>query len=218
MFIGHFGVGFAAKKVDQKPSLGTLFFASQFIDLLWPIFLLLGIEQVIIDPGNTAFTPLDFVYYPFTHSLVGVLFWAIVVGGVYYLIKKNLKTGILLGALVVSHWVLDFLTHAPDLPIAPGLDLKVGLGLWNSLIFTLLFETVIFAVGIFLYLKITQAKNKKGEYGFWGLIIFLILIYIMNVFGSTPPNEEVIAWAGNLQWLFVLWAYWVDKNRDANQK
>lgn len=218
MFIGHFGVGLAAKKVDQKPSLGTLFFASQFIDLLWPIFLLLGIEQVIIDPGNTAFTPLDFVYYPFTHSLVGVLFWAIVVGGVYYLIKKNLKTGILLGALVVSHWVLDFLTHAPDLPIAPGLDLKVGLGLWNSLIFTLLFETVIFAVGIFLYLKITQAKNKKGEYGFWGLIIFLILIYIMNVFGSTPPNEEVIAWAGNLQWLFVLWAYWVDKNRDANQK
>ncbi len=218
MFIGHFGVGLAAKKVDQKPSLGTLFFASQFIDLLWPIFLLLGIEQVIIDPGNTVFTPLDFVYYPFTHSLVGVLFWAIVVGGVYYLIKKNLKTGILLGALVVSHWVLDFLTHAPDLPIAPGLDLKVGLGLWNSLIFTLLFETVIFAVGIFLYLKITQAKNKKGEYGFWGLIIFLILIYIMNVFGSTPPNEEVIAWAGNLQWLFVLWAYWVDKNRDANQK
>lgn len=218
MFIGHFGVGLAAKKVDQKPSLGTLFFASQFIDLLWPIFLLLGIEQVIIDPGNTAFTPLDFVYYPFTHSLVGVLFWAIVVGGVYYLIKKNLKTGILLGALVVSHWLLDFLTHAPDLPIAPGLDLKVGLGLWNSLIFTLLFETVIFVVGIFLYLKITQAKNKKGEYGFWGLIIFLILIYIMNVFGSTPPNEEVIAWAGNLQWLFVLWAYWVDKNRDANQK
>lgn len=218
MFIGHFGVGLAAKKVDQKPSLGTLFFASQFIDLLWPIFLLLGIEQVIIDPGNTVFTPLDFVYYPFTHSLVGVLFWAIVVGGVYYLIKKNLKTGILLGALVVSHWLLDFLTHAPDLPIAPGLDLKVGLGLWNSLIFTLLFETVIFAVGIFLYLKITQAKNKKGEYGFWGLIIFLIMIYIMNVFGSTPPNEEVIAWAGNLQWLFVLWAYWVDKNRDANQK
>lgn len=218
MFIGHFGVGLAAKKVDQKPSLGTLFFASQFIDLLWPIFLLLGIEQVIIDPGNTVFTPLDFVYYPFTHSLVGVLFWAIVVGGVYYLIKKNLKTGILLGALVVSHWVLDFLTHAPDLPIAPGLDLKVGLGLWNSLIFTLLFETVIFAVGIFHYLKITQAKNKKGEYGFWGLIIFLIMICIMNVFGSTPPNEEVIAWAGNLQWLFVLWAYWVDKNRDANQK
>jgi len=218
MFIGHFGVGLAAKKVDQKPSLGTLFFASQFIDLLWPIFLLLGIEQVVIDPGNTAFTPLDFVYYPFTHSLVGVLFWGIVVGGVYYLIKKNSKTALLLGGLVVSHWVLDFLTHAPDLPIAPGLDLKVGLGLWNSLIFTLLFETAIFAVGIFLYLKITHAKNKKGEYGFWGLIIFLILIYIMNVFGSTPPNEEAIAWAGNLQWLFVLWAYWVDKNRDANQK
>lgn len=183
--------------------------------MLWPIFLLLGIEQVVIDPGNTAFTPLDFVYYPFTHSLVGVLFWGIVVGGIYYLIKKNVKTAFLLGALVVSHWVLDFLTHAPDLPIAPGLEIKVGLGLWNSLIFTLLVESAIFAVGIFLYLKITQAKNKKGEYGFWGLIIFLVLIYIMNVFGSAPPNEEAIAWAGNLQWLFVFWAYWVDKNRDS---
>jgi len=216
MFIGHFGVGLAAKRVDQKPSLGTLFFASQFIDLLWPIFLLLGIEKVVIDPGNTVFTPLDFIYYPFTHSLVGVLFWGIVVGGVYYLIKKNFKTALLLGALVLSHWVLDLLTHAPDLPIAPGLEIKVGLGLWNSLIFTLLVETAIFAVGIFLYMKITKAKNKKGEYGFWGLIIFLLFVYIMNVFGSTPPNEEAIAWAGNLQWLFVLWAYWVDKNRDTN--
>jgi len=179
-----------------------------------PIFLLLGIEKVVIDPGNTAFTPLDFIYYPFTHSLVGVLFWGIVVGGVYYLIKKNFKTVLLLGALVLSHWVLDLLTHAPDLPIAPGLEIKVGLGLWNSLIFTLLVETAIFAVGIFFYMKITKAKNKKGEYGFWGLIIFLLLVYIMNVFGSAPPNEQTIAWAGNLQWLFVLWAYWVDKNRD----
>ncbi|MCZ7603459.1 MAG: hypothetical protein M5R37_11340 [Melioribacteraceae bacterium] len=215
MFIGHFGVGLGAKKIDSKPSLGTLFFASQFIDLLWPIFLLLGIEQVIIEPGNTVFTPLNFIYYPFTHSLAGVVIWGLIFGVVYFLIKKNYKTAILLGLLVISHWILDFITHAPDLPLIPGLELKVGLGLWNSLIFTLLFEVAIFSVGLFYYLKVTKAKNKQSNYGFWGLIIFLLVIYIMNVFGSTPPNEEAIAWAGNLQWLFIIWAYWVDRNRDS---
>lgn len=215
MFIGHFGVGLGAKKIDSKPSLGTLFFASQFIDLIWPIFLLLGIEQVIIEPGNTVFTPLNFIYYPFTHSLAGVVTWGLIFGVVYFLIKKNYKTAILLGLLVISHWILDFITHAPDLPLIPGLELKVGLGLWNSLIFTLLFEVAIFSVGLFYYLKVTKAKNKQGNYGFWGLIIFLLVIYIMNVFGSTPPNEEAIAWAGNLQWLFIIWAYWVDRNRDS---
>jgi len=215
MFIGHFGVGLGAKKIDSKPSLGTLFLASQFIDLLWPIFLLLGIEQVIIEPGNTVFTPLNFIYYPFTHSLAGVVIWGLIFGVVYFLIKKNYKTAILLGLLVISHWILDFITHAPDLPLIPGLELKVGLGLWNSLIFTLLFEVAIFSVGLFYYLKVTKAKNKQGNYGFWGLIIFLLVIYIMNVFGSTPPNEEAIAWAGNLQWLFIIWAYWVDRNRDS---
>lgn len=215
MFIGHFGVGLGAKKIDSKTSLGTLFLASQFIDLLWPIFLLLGIEQVIIEPGNTVFTPLNFIYYPFTHSLAGVLIWGLIFGAVYFFIKKNYKTAILLGLLVVSHWVLDFITHAPDLELVPGLELKVGLGLWNSLEFTVLFEIAIFSAGIFYYLQVTKAKNKQGNYGFWGLIIFLLVIYIMNVFGSTPPNEETIAWAGNLQWLFIIWAYWVDRNRDS---
>lgn len=214
MFIGHFGVGFGAKKIDTKPSLGTLFFAAQFIDLLWPILLLLGIEEVKIDPGNTVFTPLNFVYYPFTHSLAGVLFWGIVVGAGYYLIKKNSKTAVLLGALVVSHWVLDLLVHAPDLPIVPGLDVKIGLGLWNSFALTLIVELAIFAVGTFFYFQVTKAKNKKGNYGFWELIIFLLLIYFMNIFGSTPPSVEAIAWVGNLQWIFVLWAYWVDRNRE----
>jgi len=100
MFIGHFGVGLAAKKIDKKPSLGTLFFASQFIDLLWPVFLILGIEKVKIDPGISAFTPLDFVYYPFSHSLLGVFFWAVLFGTIYFLLKKNIKSAIVLGILV----------------------------------------------------------------------------------------------------------------------
>lgn len=217
MFIGHFGVGFAAKKINPEPSLGTLFLASQFIDLLWPLLLLLGIEEVKIDPGNTVFTPLDFVYYPFTHSLAGVIFWGIVVGSIYYFMKKNVKAALLIGALVVSHWVLDFLTHAPDLPLIPGLELKVGLGLWNSLILTLLVELTIFTTGILFYLKITTHLNNKGKYGLYGLLVFLIVIYISNLFGSPPPNQEAIAWVGNLQWLVIIWAYWIDKNRKVSE-
>ena len=169
MFIGHFGVGLAAKKIDKKISLGTLFFASQFIDLLWPVFLLLGIERVKLDPGNTAFTPLDFVHYPFSHSFIAVLFWAILFGAIYYFIRKNIKGSILLGVLVLSHWVLDLITHSPDLPLALWSDTKVGFGLWNSVLFTILIEGGIFVIGAYLYMKVTGAKNKTGNISLdWG--------------------------------------------------
>jgi hypothetical protein len=214
MFIGHYGVALAAKKIDKKPSLGTLFLASEFIDLLWPLFLLLGIEKVKIDPGNTAITPLDFIYYPFSHSLVGVIIWTLLFGVVYFLIKKNFKTSILLGALVLSHWILDFITHRPDLQLFPWSDLRVGLGLWYSIPFTILIEGLIFIAGIFLYLKSTKAVGKKGTIIFWCLIIFLSVIYVMNIFGPPPPSEKPLGYVGLTQWLLIAWGYWADRNRN----
>ena len=215
MFIGHYGVGLAAKKLDNRPSLGTLFFASQFIDLLWPIFLLLGLEKVAIDPGNTAFTPLNFIYYPFSHGLVSVLIWAVLFGGVYYAFRKNIKTSLLLGGLVLSHWILDLFTHRPDLPLLFGNHLKVGLGLWNSVILSILVEGSIFIIGAYLYFKATRAENKKGQIGLWSLLIFLGIVYVMNVFGPPPPSVEPIAIVGLFQWLIVAWAYWIDRNRES---
>ena len=159
MFIGHFGVGLAAKKAAPKASLGTLFLASQFIDLLWPFFLIFGIEKVKIDPGNTAFTPFDFVHYPYSHSLIAVLIWALIFGAIYFLIKKDLKTSIWLGVLVLSHWILDFITHRPDLPLFIGSNSPlVGLGLWNSVIATIIFEGGIFILGVYLFIKTTKAN------------------------------------------------------------
>jgi len=213
MFIGHFGVGLASKKIDKKISLGTLFFASQFIDLIWPIFLLFGLEKVKIDPGNTAFTPFDFVYYPFSHSFFAVLVWGILFGAVYYLIKKNIKSSILLGSLVLSHWVLDLITHKPDLPLFFGEGTKLGLGLWNSVIFTLLLEGAIFAVGAFLYLKVTRPNTRTGSVSLWSLLIFLSVVYLMNTFGPPPPSEGPIAYMGLSMWLLVAWGYWIDRNR-----
>lgn len=213
MFIGHFGVGLAAKKIDSGVSIGTYFLASQFIDLLWPLFLILGIEKVKVDPGNTAFTPLDFVYYPFTHGFVSVLFWSLIFAAVYYLLKKNIKSALLLGLLVLSHWVLDLLTHRADLPLSWWSDFKMGFGLWNNVLLTIVVEGAIFVIGIYYYLKQTSAQNKSGHISFWSLIIFFTLIYFMNIFGPPPPSEEPIAYVGLSMWLFVGWGYWIDKVR-----
>jgi hypothetical protein len=216
MFIGHFGAGFAGKKFSKSASLGTYFLAAQWIDLIWPILVLFGIEKVEIEPGISSVTPLNFSYYPFTHSLVGVLLWSILFGTIYFFIKKNYKTSIILGLLVLSHWFLDLIVHIPDLPIIPGEGLKVGLGLWNSFAATLIVEGLVFTIGLYLYLKSTKTKNKTGNYYLLGLVIFLVAIYISNLIGPPPESAEAIGIVGNAQWLIILWGYWIDKNREAN--
>jgi hypothetical protein len=215
MFIGHFGAGFAGKKFDNTASLGTYFMAAQWIDLIWPILLLLGIERAEIKPGVTAVTPLDFTYYPFTHSLIGTIVWALLFGAVVWFFITKTKTALILALIVLSHWFLDLLVHAPDLPIFPGLSLKVGFGLWNSFAATIILEGLFFVVGVYLYYKSTKAKNKAGTYSLIGLIVFLIVMYISNLVGPPPPSMEMVGIVGNAQWLIVLWGYWVDKNREA---
>ena len=216
MFIGHFGVGFAGKKFDKSASLGTYFMAAQWIDLIWPILLLLGIEKAEIKPGISSVSPINFTYYPFTHSLFGVIVWAVLFGMIYFLIKKKSRTAIILGMLVLSHWFLDLLVHVPDLQIFPGYNLKVGFGIWNNLSATIILEGLIFTLGVYFYYKTTKTKNKVGTYSLIGLIAFLIVMYISNLVGPPPPTIEMIGIVGNAQWLIVLWGYWIDKNRESN--
>jgi hypothetical protein len=114
MFIGHFALGFGAKRWAPAVSLGTLFLAAQFVVLLWPTLLLLGIEHVRVVPGITAFTPLDFTHYPVSHSLLAGVGWGIALGGGYALLRRNRRAAVVIGLLVLSHWMLDFVTHRPD--------------------------------------------------------------------------------------------------------
>ena len=148
MFIGHFAAGMAAKKIQPTLSLGTLFLAGQFLDLLWPMLLLLGIEHVIISPGISKMTPLDFVDYPISHSLLVVIIWSVVFGVGFFLFTRNRIGALLLSGLVLSHWVLDLLVHIPDLPLYPGASPKFGLGLWNLPFLTILIEGAIFIVTV----------------------------------------------------------------------
>jgi len=140
MFIGHIAVGLAAKRVAPRTSLGTLAVAVEFSDLLWPIFLLLGWEQVRIAPRITVVTPLDFVSYPISHSLLADIGWASLFVGLYLIVKRYPKGAFVIWGCVMSHWILDVISHRPDMPLYPGGRVFIGLGLWNSLPATLLIE------------------------------------------------------------------------------
>jgi hypothetical protein len=215
VFIGHFAVGLGAKALAPRVSLGTLFLAAQFIDLLWPSLLLLGIERVRIDPAATRVTPLDFEHYPFSHSLAGVLLWALAFALVYQAVRRYPRGAIVLAAAVVSHWLLDAIAHRPDLPLYPGGSQFIGFGLWSSLAGTLAAELSLFAAGLWGYVRATRPIDTTGSWALWGLVAFLGTIYVANIFGSAPPSVEAIAWAGHAQWLLVAWGYWVDRHRAA---
>jgi membrane-bound metal-dependent hydrolase YbcI (DUF457 family) len=217
MFIGHFGLGFGIKKATPGVSLGLLFIAVQFLDLLWPTLLLLNIEQVEIAPAGSP-VPLIFTHYPITHSLLMVIVWSFLFGFIFWLFKKNKRYAIILGLCVLSHWVLDLIVHLPDLPLYPGNSPMVGLGLWKFPVATAILEGAIFVVGVILYLPATEAKNAIGRIGLWVLIALLVLAHLGNVFGPPPSDVNAIAWGAQLQWVFVLLAFWVDHNRSGKQK
>jgi membrane-bound metal-dependent hydrolase YbcI (DUF457 family) len=212
MFIGHDAVALASKRLAPRTSLGTLIMAVGWLDLVWPVFLLLGIEHVQIDPGNTAFTPLNFLDYPYTHSLLFAVIWSIAFGTVYLLIRRDLRASFVLALAVLSHWVLDAIVHRPDLLLMPGGDKRIGLGLWNSVPVTLAVEIAMFAVGIIIYLSSTAARGATGKFSFWSFVIFLMAIYFGSI-NSPPPNERVLAYLALLGWLPVIWGYWIDRTR-----
>ncbi len=214
MFIGHFAVGFAAKRVAPRTSLATLVAAASLVDVIWPAFLLLGIESVRIDPGNTAFTPLDFVSYPWTHSLVTTVLWGVAFGLVYRARKRDARGAWVVGALVPSHWVLDWISHRPDLPLAPGLASRHGLGLWGSVPATLAVEGALFAAGLAVYLATSRARNRRGSLGLWGFVAFLLLAYVGDM-GQAPPSVTAVAVVGLAGTaISLVWIRWFDRNRD----
>jgi membrane-bound metal-dependent hydrolase YbcI (DUF457 family) len=212
MFIGHAAVALAAKPLAPRVNLGVALVAAYWVDLVWPVFLLLGIEQVRIDPGNTAFTPLDFVHYPWTHSLAAVLAWSVLFGIAF--LKTGSREAAVLGLLVFSHWLIDALAHRPDLPLWPTGGVRIGLGLWNSVPATLAVELTMFAIGIAIYMRSAPARDRVGSLAFSGLIGFLLLAYIGAAFGPPPPNVAAIAITGIVSGpLLGLWAGWADRHR-----
>jgi len=217
VFLGHFALAFGAKRAAPIVSLGTLFLACQFADLLWPTLLVLGYEKVEIDPGNTIVTPLNFVSYPYSHSLVMLILWSALFAIVYRIARGSKPAAIAtIAALVFSHYVLDVITHRPDMPVTISGSTKLGLGLWNYPGTTLAVESAMFIIATAIYMSTTRAKDRIGQAGLYALIVVIVAIYFAALYGPPPPSTAAIAGAGHLSWLFVIWAYWVDKHRTAN--
>jgi len=213
MFLGHYALAFGAKRMAPAVSLGTLFMACQFADLLWPTLVMLGLEIVEIDPGNTLVTPLNFVKYPYSHSLVMLLVWSMVFALCYFAIRRGRAGAITVGVLVFSHYILDVITHRPDMPVTIDGETRLGMGLWNYPGTTLATESAMFIIGATMYASVTRERDRIGKLGLSALVATLVAIYFAALWGPPPPNSQSVAIAGHLSWLFVLWAYWVDRHR-----
>ena len=213
MFIGHFGLGFAAKRAAPGVSLAILFLAAQFADTLWPFLVAAGVEQVRIDPGHTAVTPLDFVSYPWSHSLLMLAVWGVLLGWMFRAVDR--RAFAVIAALVVSHWVLDFVTHIPDMPLYPG-GPKVGLGLWRSMPLTAAVELPLYFAGVWIYARATRGRGARGRWGFASLYIGLLLLHVVNLIGPPPPSITAL-WAGGIVGFAVImaWSWWADRYRTA---
>ena len=212
MFLGHVALGFAAKRAAPTTSLGVLVLAAQLADTVWPVLVALGVEQVAVDPGNTRVTPLNFVNYPYSHSLATMALWAIAFA--YPLgLSQGQRTVAILAGLVVSHWVLDVVTHRPDMPLGPT-GPKLGLGLWNSIAGTMIVELPMYAVGVRMYMAATRPRDRIGTWAFGSLAAFLVVVYLANIFGPPPPSVDAV-WVGALVGAVVLtlWAWWADRHR-----
>ena len=213
MFIGHFAVGFASKRLAPRTSAALLIAAALFADILWPIFLLLGWEHVRIDPSATRFSPLDFYDYPWSHSLLALLTWATAFALIYWKFTRYAIGALMIWFGVLSHWVLDWITHRPDMPLFPGSALY-GLELWKSIKWTMMVELSMFVAGFWIYIRSTRARDRIGSYGSAAFFIFLTAIYVASAFGSPPPSVSAILWTGLIGGaLLLLWAWWVDLHR-----
>ncbi|HXY69720.1 MAG TPA: hypothetical protein VEH62_09740 [Gemmatimonadales bacterium] len=214
MFIGHFALGFAAKRLAPRTSLGTFFVASEFADILFPLFLLLGWERFAVAGGPAPFLSIAFDQYPISHGLAALVGWGALCGLLYALRTRYARGAVMVGLLVVSHWVLDFVTHRPDMPLWPG-GPRVGLELWASVPGTIVVEGALFAAGVALYAGATRARDGVGRYGLWALVALLVVLYVASLLPGAPPTPGQFAVIGMLLTVVMLGlGAWVDRHRE----
>ncbi|HLK68020.1 MAG TPA: metal-dependent hydrolase [Bryobacteraceae bacterium] len=214
MLVGHFAVGLAAKRIQPAISAGTLLLAAMFADLLWCFLMLAGIEHVQFKPGlgvANYFVASDIV---FSHSLLMDALWAGLLAAAYYWKRRNPLASWVIAGAVLSHWLLDWISHRPDMPLSPGLHRYFGLGLWGSIPASLIVEGGFWAFAVILYARATRPKGRVGVYAYWGVVAILTLAWYNNLAGPPPPNPHTAPIASLIFFsLTVAWAYWMNKVR-----
>lgn len=217
MFIGHFAPAFIAATHPKSPNLALLIIASQLVDFGFFGLALFGIENFRITPGITAMNPLDLYDMPYTHSLAGASIWGIGFGAIIYTFTKNIKGAIIGAAIVVSHWVLDFLVHGPDLTLI-GSPPKLGFGLWNHPIIAMPLEFIITFAALAFYgikTKAVQKSNSKKSYALYTMIAILLLLQAFDWFAPKPQKPDAMLMISALLsfTIVAIIAYWLGKTR-----
>jgi hypothetical protein len=197
MFVGHYGVSFAMQPAARRVPLWVWFIAVQWLDVVWSLLVLLGVEKLRIVPGFTQANALDLYYMPFTHGLPGSIVLSLIFGAIVALFTagNRLKTALLVAAASFSHWVLDLIVHTPDLPLYDN-SAKVGFGLWRNVALSFPLELAILVIGALIYARATKFKSAKGPYVFWGFICLLAVVQVGANFGPLPTSSQTMAITG----------------------
>lgn len=216
MLVGHIAVGLAAKRITPRVSLGTTVLAAVLPDLLWCTFLLAGIEHVQLQPGRGAANYLAASDIAFSHSLLMDAIWGALLAGAYFLARHYARGAWVLFAAVMSHWLLDFIAHRPDMALAPGVHRYFGLSLWSSVAATVVVEGGLWVLAIIIYARATRAKNRTGIYAFWIGVVLLTLAWYNNIVCPPPVSVRAMAMSSLIFFsCIVAWAYWMNRLRPA---
>jgi hypothetical protein len=213
MFVGHLAVGFAGKAITPKINVLWLLIAAMWADILFTLFVLFGLESMRLEPGITQVNPMNFDDYPWSHSLAMDCVWAMILAAAICLLTRDVRASAVVGIAVLSHWVLDAISHIPDMPIAPSSAMRVGFGLWRSKLATIVVEGGMWIVALAVYRLTTKPRDAIGRWGFWAYAAFVSALYVANLFGPPPPNVRVVAWVNLSVMLLILWPAWFDSHR-----
>ena len=216
MFVGHYAAGLALKNYERRVSLGVLFLAVQFVDILFFPFVLLGIERINIVENFTQSTHFELEYMPYTHSLIGSVVWAALAYAVFrWVIVKQQGVAVVVALAVFSHWLFDLIMHTPDLPLWNDASVKLGLGLWNNAVAAYTLEAAILLGALWLYLRRSSAMTKLGKYGMAVFVAAMLLINLGNIFAPLQSDSKVAlaVFALFAYFLFATIAFWLAKQR-----
>jgi membrane-bound metal-dependent hydrolase YbcI (DUF457 family) len=216
MFVGHFAVGLTAKRIAPAISLGTLVLAAMLADLLWCVFMIAGVEHVEFRPAMGAGNYFQSSYIALSHSLLMDAVWAALLAAAYFVRRRSRRAAWILFAAVLSHWVLDWIAHRPDMPLAPGTHTYFGLGLWTSIPATILIEGGFWLAAVVLYARAFRPKGRTGIFAYWAVVALLTLAWYGNIAGPPPRDPHAAPYASLLLFsLAVGWAFWMNRLRPA---
>ena len=219
IFIGHFGLGLALKRADKTLSLGLLFIAVQLPDLIYGFTLLTGVEKISFVAGANPLTSAEYIFFPYSHSFVATLLLAGLVVLIFLIapFKSNLsksKTALVMATAVLSHFILDAITHVPDLDLLGNGAYKIGLGLYNYPIASYIIEALLLITGLWIYLRSTKSIGFRGKYGLPVLGVVLLILNAVSTFGPPETNIEYFAITMLAVYLgTIVAAFWLDRKR-----